>query len=97
MSSHARVLNVTNGCRIKRSQALGRIEHCISTWVEEGFTIRDLSLAERVQARTKQTNDREPLALAEIPGLIFQPSLSGQASARRGYALIREAHAFVAS
>lgn len=81
MSSHARVLNVTNGCRIKRSQALGRIEHCISVWVEEGFAIRDLSLPERIQARAKQAQmaklSQEVLGCSgEIGGCWFVPPAS---------------------
>jgi hypothetical protein len=69
MASNARVLNLTNRCTIKKSQALRRIEQCISTWVVEGYEIRDLSLSERVQARSVQAQLREALPFAEIPGI----------------------------
>jgi hypothetical protein len=97
MASHARVLNTTNGCRLKRSQALNRIDQCISAWVEQGFTIRDLTLAERVQARTIQARLCEPLPNMELPGLVFEPSQANLASTRRGYDIIRQAHAFAAA
>lgn len=54
--------------RIKRSQALRRIDQCISAWVDD-FSIRDLSLAERVKARSDKARLEEALAFAEIPGL----------------------------
>jgi hypothetical protein len=58
MASSARVTVLSSTgdhlCTIKLNQALGRIEQCISAWVEEGRTIRDLTLAERVQARSEQ-------------------------------------------
>lgn len=69
MASHARVLNLTNGCTLKKSQALRRVEQCISTWIVEGYEIRDLSLQERVQARSIQAQLRESLPFAEIPGI----------------------------
>jgi hypothetical protein len=70
MASNARVLNLTNRCTIKKSQALRRIEQCISTWVVEGYEIRDLSLSERVQARAVQSRaEEEAFPLAEVPGV----------------------------
>lgn len=53
MGANARVINLTTGARIKRSQARGRVENCISVWVSEGFTIRDLTLAQMVQKRSE--------------------------------------------
>jgi hypothetical protein len=49
-----RITNLTSGFQIKPSQAQNRIEQCISCWVVEGRTIRDLSLSERVNARSEQ-------------------------------------------
>jgi hypothetical protein len=40
-------------------------------WVVEGYSIRDLSLAETVKARSEQARLREPLEYAELPGLRF--------------------------
>jgi len=64
-----RITNLTSGFRLKRSQAENRIDQCISCWVVQGQTIRDLTLAERVNARSEQARLIEPLALAECHGL----------------------------
>jgi hypothetical protein len=96
MSSHPKVINLTTGCRIKRSQAKGRVENCVSAWVDEGFTIRDLTLAERVQARSVQARLHEPIAMAELPGVVFQEPASGAQTAQMRYALVREANRLVA-
>lgn len=94
MDTHAKVFNISSNMRIKRSQALRRIEQCISTWVD-GFSIRDLSLAERVQYRSEQARLATPLAFAEIPGLKFEPPAYAQESTRREYQLAAEANKFV--
>lgn len=65
--SHATVRNITRGIRIKRTQAVRRIERFQSAWVEHGKSIRDLTLAESIAFRNKQARDREPLAPAELP------------------------------
>ena len=93
MGTHAKVLNTTSNMRIKRSQAMRRVEQCISTWVDS-FTIRDLSLAERVHARSEKARLEEALALAELPGLKFQPPANAQESTRREYHLVAEANRF---
>ena len=54
-------------------QALRGIENCALAWVEHGVSVRDLTLAESIAARSKQAKDREPLPLSEIPGLRFDP------------------------
>ena len=94
MGTHAKVLNTTSNMHIKRSQALRRIDQCISTWVDS-FTIRDLSLAERVQYRSEQARLATPLAFAESPGLKFEPPAYAQESTRREHALAAEANRFV--
>ena len=66
MGTHAKVLNVTSNMRIKRSQALRRIDQCISAWVD-GFTIRDLSLAERVHARSEKARLKKLWPLPNFP------------------------------
>jgi hypothetical protein len=90
-----RVLNLTNGNRIKRSQAADRVEQCISVWVEEGFSIRDSITSERVAARSKQARLREPLALAELPGLVYRPMERDEAVNRKQWRRMREANRFV--
>ena len=37
----------------------------------------------------------EPLASVEIPGVIYEPSRSGMAATREGYALVRQANQMV--
>jgi len=85
-SNDTRILNITRGFRLKPSQALRAIENCSCVWVEVGISVRDLTLAESIQARNVQAKQREPLAHAEIPGLVFD----GQ----RNTQLIRDAHVF---
>lgn len=48
-----RVLNLTTKCYLKIRQAEGRIEHCVSEWVVQGKSIRDLTLAQMVQKRSE--------------------------------------------
>lgn len=109
MASNTRVINLTSGCRIKRSQARNRVEQCLSVWIDDGFTIRDLSLAERVTARKEQAKLEEGLFyyvqgkdgkliakpyLAELHGLKYEPSMQNQASTRLSYAILKQANAF---
>lgn len=96
MASHSRVFNLTSGCRIKRSQALGRIAHCLSEWVEPGVSIRNLTLAETVARRSAQARLEEPLPLAEIPGLIYRPSPTAEISTQHEQKLARIANQFAA-
>lgn len=72
MASHARIYNLTRKFSFKRSQAIRAIESCACAWVEEGRTVRDLTIAEAIQARNVQVSLRERLAFAELPGLIFR-------------------------
>lgn len=95
MASHARVINLTDGRRIKRSQALRRIDHCVSGWVDEGFTIRNLTAAESIAARNQQASMRDPLERCELSNVHFEPSLTGQAAYREGFRLSRLANIMV--
>ena len=74
MSNNQRVLNITRGYSLKHKQALRAVENCACTWVEFGVSIRDLTLAEAIAARNKQASEREPLADAELPGIIYKPA-----------------------
>jgi len=96
MSAHTKVINLTTGCKIKRSQAIGRVDQCISAWVSEGFSIRDLSLQESIEARNKQAKEREPLPLSEIPGIKFDPPANALNSNRQSSLLAYEAGKFAA-
>lgn len=76
MADHAKVLNLFNKCRIKRSQARRLVEQCAYAWVDDR-SIRKLSLAEMVKARSEQARLNEPMPFAEIPGLIFEHNGAG--------------------
>lgn len=55
----ARVLNLTTKCYLKVRQAEGRIENCVSEWVVQGKSIRDLNLAQIVQRRSQAARQQE--------------------------------------
>lgn len=94
MTNNFRVLNLTRGFSMKHKQALRAIENCAAEWVEVGISIRDLSLAESVAKRNQQARAREPVAPAEIPGLIFRPPVTALASAGARASLLRAANQF---
>ena len=81
-----RILNVTRGFRLKRSQVLRAIEAGSCIWVEVGVSVRDLSIAESIAFRNQQAAVREPLVNAEIPGLVFDGTTR--------YDLIKQANEF---
>ena len=80
MASNKRILNLSTKRTIKRSQAIGRVEQCVSAWVEQGVSIRDLSLAESIALRSKQARESEELDRSELPGLTFKPPIGAQAA-----------------
>jgi hypothetical protein len=70
MSSNDRIYNVTRGYSMRGKQALRAVDNCAMAWVEVGRSVRDLTLRESIAARSKQASDREPLPMAEIPGIM---------------------------
>lgn len=88
----SRVLNLTTKCYLKIRQAEGRIEHCVSEWVVQGKSIRDLTLAQMVQKRSEVARTQESLAHAEIPGFRFEAPTSGLMATRKGYNLVTQTH-----
>jgi hypothetical protein len=83
---------------VKHKQALKAIhENCAACWVEEGVSIRNLTLAESIAARNEQAKRREPLEYAEIHGLRYDPPSSGVVATRDERRLIWEAHDFLRS
>jgi hypothetical protein len=73
-------------------------DHCSITWVVQGETIRDTTNEERIELRAEQAQQQkrlEPIALAEIHGLKFEPPASGIAATRRESALLWAAHDFL--
>lgn len=88
MTQDPRVLNLTRGFRLKRAQAFRAVENCACVWVEFGVSVRDLTIAEAIVARNIQAANREPLAHAELPGIMFDGLTD--------YGLVRAANEFVA-
>jgi hypothetical protein len=95
MTKNKRIFNVSRGYSLKRGAAERAIQECSAAWVEEGVSIRNLTLAESIAARNEQARHAEPLPFAEIPGLRFEPTLSGTAATRRERLLTWQAHEFV--
>lgn len=95
MASKSRIENLTNGYFLKPHRALRAVEECAAVWVEEGVSIRNLTLAESIKARNEQAIRREPLAYAEIHGLRFDPPVTGVAAKRLEGRLAWDAHNFV--
>lgn len=71
MSKDPRILNITRGFRLKWKQAERAIENCACVWVEPGVSVRNLSLAESIEARHLRAKQQEPLPIAELPGLRY--------------------------
>lgn len=95
MASRAYVFNVTKQCYVRYSRALKSMkEACATTWVEEGVSIRDLTLAESIIARNEQARIREPLADEEIRGLQFTPPTNGAQAYRDSKRLAWDANQF---
>jgi len=86
MAQPRKIVNLTRGLHWKFRRAERAVFECACEWVEYGVSVRDLTLAESIQMRNKQAADREPLAYAEIPGLVY--------TGKTDYSLIREAHKF---
>lgn len=96
MTNNHLVLNVTRNYWIKRKHALKGVEaDCTLAWVVDRESVRDLTLAEQLQARNEQAKLREPLPYAEIHGLRFDPPVSGVSATRRESKLMWEAHDFI--
>lgn len=96
MTKNFRVFNVTRGYSLKRSQALRAIAECAAEWVEENISIRNLTLAESIAARKEQARLREPLAVAELPGLKYEPCVRGLIAYRQGQRMVLDATAICA-
>jgi len=60
----------------------------------QGKSIRDLNLAQIVQKRSVAAKQSEPIAWAELPGLIYQPAPLNLASTRQSYAILKQANQF---
>lgn len=95
MSGNSRVLNLTRGYTVKYKHALRGIEQCAVAWVEEGVSVRDLTLAESITKRNEQAKLREPLCYAELPGVVFRPPMGAEKANALSSTLVWEAHRFV--
>lgn len=95
MTQNARVFNVTRGYALKHKAALRGIENCAWAWVEFGVSVRDLTITEQIQSRNEQARVREPLALSELPGVVYEPTKNAIPSSFERMGLIRAANQFV--
>lgn len=95
MPQDPRVLNITRGFRLRFNQARKAVENCACAWVDVGISIRDLTLAESIAARSQQAKDREPLPYAEVHGLTFSPAPGTDRAHRESRVLAYEASLFV--
>jgi hypothetical protein len=83
---------------LKRNQARGRIDNCLSAWVEKGYSIRDLLPEERWAARINRADKEQadakhsPMPFAELPSTVYRPAEYAQASHREEIRLIRQAN-----
>ena len=84
MASVVRIANLSRpGYYMKMGKALRAIEACACVWVEEGVSVRDLTLEESLAARNKQAQKRRLSRTvlgvrAELPGISFVPPTSTQ-------------------
>lgn len=82
-----RVFNITRNFRLKFNQACKAVDSCACEWEEYGVSIRDLTLAESINARNQQAKARglasEVLGSNELPGLKFVPPAATKYQAPR--------------
>lgn len=95
MPKDPRVLNTSRGFLLRFNQARKAVENCACAWVEHGVSIRDLTLAESITARSVQAKDREPLPYAEVHGLRFEVPAKMNAAEWQSRLLAYEACLFV--
>jgi hypothetical protein len=81
-----RILNITRGYHMSAQRASRGVAECSFAWVEQGVSVRNLTLAESVAARATQEKVYDPLPYSEIPGIKFSGSTD--------YALVADAHKF---
>ncbi len=94
MSNNKRIYNVTRGFTLKYKQAVAAIDNCAADWVEEGVSIRDLTLAESIAARVVKAKLREPLPYAELHGVRFEPPAGAEMAHRASRQLVYGAYRF---
>ncbi len=89
-----RVTHTGRGYTMKYKSALKGIFNCALAWVDEGISVRDLTLAEAIQSRNEQARLREPLEYAELPGIVFRPPIGQEKANQESAVLVYEAHQF---
>lgn len=94
MSKNSRVFNLTRKFSLKHRQAEKAVEQCACAWVEYGVSIRDLTLAESIQARNEQAKTHDPLPNMELTGLVFRQPVNAATTRRERAELVSEANRF---
>jgi hypothetical protein len=94
MSKRPKVVNITNGHRVKLTQATMAVQNCAAAWVEFGVSIRNLTVAEAIAARNIQArrNLSASLPAAELLECIYEPAPENEASHKEEIRLMREAN-----
>lgn len=77
---------------MKPSSVARAFDNCAVGWVEQGVSVRKLSIAESLKARSEQARLREPLAYAEIFGLNVIPPAGSMQAFRESRRMAREAN-----
>jgi len=81
---------------MKFKQAVKAVDECACVWVVYGETVRDAKLDEVIRLRSEQIKLHEPIAMAELPGVVFQEPACAASTAGMRRALVREANRLVA-
>lgn len=97
MSGNSRVQNLSRGYSMKFRQAEKAVVAGACAWVKYGVSVRDLSVAEAIQARNEQAAKREPLPFAEIHGLRYEPAAKDRAGYQAERKLAWRASVFAAT
>lgn len=88
--------NVSRNCYIERTQAMNRIGLNMD-WVQEGVSVRELSLAEMVALRSQEARSnggRGPLGRAELSHCIWEPPERDRYTQGERQALVWQAYQF---
>lgn len=81
---------------MKPSAAANGIAECVLAWVIENVSVRQLSLAEQLQARSEVARLQEVLPYSEAFGLRWEPPIGWERASRESRLIMRQANEFIA-
>lgn len=94
VSRNIRVRHATSGFAMKYGDVEKGIAACALAWVVKGISFRNLTEGEAIAARNARAGKMEPLALAEIYGVVFEPPERATAAFRAEMEMAWEARRF---